>query len=157
MEMDRKLIGPCGMYCGLCSSYLAYQHQVPRQRGKFSHCAGCRPRDKHCAWLKERCELLKDHKVQYCYECPSYPCTQLEHLSARYRTKYGLDFLQNLDLIQAQGEEALLHSLNIRFACEHCGSLRSIHSGKCFACDDIKSWKDRGGARRLYLIVEPQT
>jgi hypothetical protein len=140
--MDSQLIAPCGMYCGLCSSYLAYSHQVPRQRGKITYCAGCRPRDKQCSWMKKRCELLQAHTIQYCFECPSYPCDTLEHLSESYRTKYGLDFIENLELIQGQGEGALLDILLERYACEHCGGLRSIHSGKCFACDEIRSWKD---------------
>jgi hypothetical protein len=142
MEMDQQLIAPCGMYCGLCSSYLAYLHQVPRQRGKFTYCAGCRPRGKPCAFLKRRCERLRSHTVQYCFECPDYPCQRLEHVAERYRTKYGLDFLQNLALVQTQGEDALLAALHERYACERCGGLRSVHSGKCFACDEIKSWKD---------------
>jgi len=142
MQMDKGLISPCGMYCGLCSSYLAYINQIPRQRGKFSHCRGCRPRDKQCSWLKKRCDLLRNHTVQYCYECPSYPCGELEHISNRYRTRYGLDFLESLALARDQGEDALLDELEARFACQHCGGLRSIHSGKCFACDEIKSWKE---------------
>lgn len=140
--MDRQLIAPCGIYCGLCSSYLADLNQVPRQRGRFTHCKGCRPRDKQCAWFKKRCERIANHTLKYCYECSSYPCRQLESLGDRYRTKYGLDILQNLELIRDQGEEALLAALKERFACERCGGLKSIHSGKCFACDEIRSWKD---------------
>ena len=142
MDMDRELIAPCGMYCGLCSSYLAYSHQVPRERGTFSYCTGCRPRNKQCSWMKKRCALLRDQTVRYCFECPSYPCTALEDLAERYRTKYGLDFLENLSLIQRDGEDALLDGLNGRYACERCGGLRSIHSGKCFECDELNSWKD---------------
>lgn len=47
MATDRQLIAPCGMYCGLCSSYLAYLHQVPRQRGKFTY-ATHRDREDAC-------------------------------------------------------------------------------------------------------------
>jgi hypothetical protein len=140
--LDRELISPCGMYCGLCSSYLAYLNLIPRQQGKLTYCAGCRPRDKQCSWLKKRCDQLRNHTIQYCYECMSYPCQELEHISNRYRTRYGLDFLENLALVQDEGEGALLEALERRYACQQCGGLRSIHSGKCFACDEIKSWKD---------------
>ena len=142
MEMDRQLIAPCGMYCGLCSSYLAYLNQIPRQLGRFTYCAGCRPRGKHCAWLKNRCELLRNQAVQYCFECPSYPCPPLGHLAERYRTKYGLDFLSNLELIRDQNEDVLLDALKDCHTCERCGGLRSVHSGKCFVCDEVHSWKD---------------
>jgi len=121
---------------------LAYLNHIPRERGKFTYCAGCRPRDKSCSWLKKRCELLRNQAIQYCFECPSYPCTPLKHLAERYRTKYGLDFLANLELIRDQNEDVLLDALEDLHACERCGGLRSVHSGKCFACDDVHSWKD---------------
>lgn len=35
---------------------------------------------------------------------------------------------------------ASLDVLKGRYACERCGGLRSIHSGKCFTCDNISSW-----------------
>lgn len=140
--MDPQLIAPCGMYCGVCSSFLAYVNQVPRQRGKFSYCTGCRPRDKQCSFLIKHCERLRNHTVHYCYECPDYPCRRLEHVAAGYRAKYGLDFVHNLELIRDQGEEALLDALHDRFACRSCGELTSVHSGKCFVCDEIHSWKD---------------
>jgi hypothetical protein len=140
--MDRELIAPCGIYCGLCSSYLACVNKVPRKGGKFTYCAGCRPRDKQCAFLKKQCERLQKHAVQYCFECPTYPCERLEHVAGLYRTKYGLDIVQNLELIRDQGEDAVLEILYDRYACRRCGGLRSVHSGKCFECDEIKSWKD---------------
>jgi hypothetical protein len=140
--MDRELMSPCGIYCGRCSAYLAYVHQIPRQKGKFTYCAGCRPRNKQCSFLKRRCERLRNQTVRYCFECPEYPCASLEHLAQGYRTRYGEDFLENLALVRDQGEEALLETLRDRYACERCGGLKSIHSGKCFVCDDVKSWKD---------------
>jgi hypothetical protein len=130
------------MYCGLCSSYLAYLHRIARQGRKHTYCAGCRPRAKQCAFLKKRCERLQNRTVQYCFECPSYPCARLQRLAEGYRRKYRLDFLQNLELILDQGEDALLQTLRDRYACERCGALRSVHSGKCYHCDEIHSWKD---------------
>ena len=141
VKLDRELIAPCGMYCGVCSSYLAQVHQLPRQRGKITHCAGCRPRDKQCAYLKGQCELLATGSIRYCFECPTYPCRNLAHIDQRYRQNYGMSFLENLNLIRDRGEKALLKSLAGRFACGKCGELTSIHNGKCFRCDEVKSWR----------------
>jgi hypothetical protein len=130
------------MYCGLCSSYLAYAHQIPRKRGKFSHCAGCRPRDKQCSFIKKQCKKLLNGTIRYCFECPTYPCKNLAHIDERYRTNYRMSFIENLNLIKSRGENALLTALQDRFACPKCGDLKSVHSGKCFGCDDVKSWRD---------------
>jgi hypothetical protein len=53
-----------------------------------------------------------------------------------------MSFLENLNLIRDRGENALLKTLTERFACEKCGELTSIHSGKCFRCDAVNSWRD---------------
>ncbi len=129
------------MYCGLCSSYLAYTHQIPRKRGKFSHCTGCRPRDKQCAFIKKQCKKLLNGTIRYCFECLTYPCKNLAHISERYRINYGMSFIENLNLIRSRGESALWKALRERFACPKCGDLKSIHNGKCFGCDEIKSWR----------------
>jgi hypothetical protein len=142
MEPDRQLIAPCGMYCGVCSSYLAYSHQTPRVRGRITYCAGCRPRNKQCSFLKKRCARLMDGAVEYCFECPSYPCERLQGIDTNYRRDYGMSLIENLDTIRAQGEDELLTVLEKRFACSECGELRSVHSGRCYTCDDIKGWKD---------------
>lgn len=142
LNMDHQLIAPCGMYCALCSSYLANQNKIPRQSGKFNYCTGCRPRDKQCAGLKKRCDLLHNHTIQYCFECSSYPCLNLARLAKRYQTRYKMDFLQNLELIKRFGEDALLDVLYALHNCERCGELKSVHNGKCFKCDKNLSWKE---------------
>ena len=136
------LIAPCGMYCGVCSAYLAFSHQIPRKRGKITHCAGCRPRDKQCAYLKKRCRLLREKTIRYCSECPTYPCKRLLHLDERYRDNYGMSLIENLEIIRRRGSKALLASIGTRYSCRRCGELISVHNGKCFVCDTIRSWKE---------------
>jgi hypothetical protein len=129
------------MYCGICSAYLAFSRGIPRKRGKITHCSGCRPRNKQCAYIKGQCELLRKGEVTFCYECPRFPCPRLLHIDMRYQTRYGMSFVQNLKDIEKYGAAALLRRLKKRFACPKCGGPLSIHNGKCFACDTIESWK----------------
>ena len=142
MNPERELIAPCGMFCGVCSSYLAYSKQVPKKRGRISHCIGCRPRNKTCSFLKKRCRPLLSWKIRYCFECSTFPCRNLEHIDERYRRNYGMSFIDNLELIRSRGEKALLNALRDRLSCPKCGALKSVHSGKCFGCDEIRSWRD---------------
>lgn len=98
-----QLIAPCGMDCAVCSSYLAYSHHIPRKRGAISHCAGCRARLKMCAYLKGHCARLANEEVEFCFECSDYPCERLLHLDLRYRTKYGMSLLENLESVRKRG------------------------------------------------------
>jgi hypothetical protein len=78
-----ELIAPCGMNCALCSGYLALRHEITRQGSRMPYCEGCRPRDKKCAFLKKRRELLRN-KVQFCFECQDVPCERLIKIDTRY-------------------------------------------------------------------------
>jgi hypothetical protein len=86
--MREELIAPCGMDCNVCSGYLALQHTVRDKGVRMAYCKGCRPRDKKCAFLRKRCELLLNNKVEFCYECEEFPCENLKHIDKRYRTLF---------------------------------------------------------------------
>ena len=91
------------MNCAICSGFLAYQNDVKSKGIRIPYCTGCRPRDKKCAFLKKRCELLLDGIVKYCYECGSFPCERLEHLDKRYRTNFRMRMIDNLEYIKKNG------------------------------------------------------
>ncbi len=138
---NRELIAPCGMDCSTCSAYLAYLNQVPRKRGRVFHCIGCRPRNKQCAYLKGQCELLSGNQIQFCFECPKFPCERLRHFDERYRRCYGVSPIKNLEVVRAEGVDSFLRRQRKRHACPDCGGMISIHNKKCFACDKVQRWK----------------
>jgi len=136
-----RLLAPCGMDCAVCSAYLAQAHGIPKKRGAISHCLGCRARPKQCACLKGRCRRLATGRVDYCFECPDYPCERLGRIDRRHRTTYGMSFLENLAVIRQHGAEAFVRFQQSRFGCPQCGGLRSVHNRKCFVCDPVRSWR----------------
>ncbi len=139
--MKAELVAPCGMNCNVCSAYLAYSHNLPKRRGKITHCIGCLPRDKQCAWLKGNCARLRNGKVRFCYECPTFPCERLMKIDERYRTNYGVSFISNLKEIKKNGVEEFLKGQQKSFKCGKCGDVKSVHNGKCYGCEKIESWK----------------
>ncbi len=154
MLFTPDLIAPCGMNCGLCSAYLAFSHNIPKKRGKITHCAGCRARPKMCAWLKGNCDQLATGKIQFCYECADFPCDRLSHIDHRYQTSYNTSFIRNLEEIRDHGMNVFLKNQTKRYMCRRCEvDVISVHKGKCYRCDTVKSWKasktakGRGGER----------
>lgn len=135
--MKKELIAPCGLYCGVCSAYLAYVNDIPKKRGLITHCVGCKPRNKKCAYLKKNCSLLLNNEINYCYECTKYPCHRLKHLDERYRKNYNYSLIENLNIIKKNGDEFFLYKENKANECKRCGGLISIHNKKCFHCDEI--------------------
>ena len=96
--MKTKLIAPCGMNCNLCMAYLRDKNR----------CDGCRSDDAtkpvSCArCIIKNCEKLKISGDKYCGKCDTFPCKRLKALDKRYRTKYGMSMLDNLDNINTNG------------------------------------------------------
>ncbi len=132
--MDEILIAPCGMNCGICSGYLALKNDVKSKGIKMGYCAGCRPRGKNCAFLKKRCNLLMSGQVQYCYECDEFPCKHLNHIDKRYRERYRMSMVENLEYIKENGMEAFLEKEEEKWKCPECGAVICCHNGICFNC-----------------------
>jgi hypothetical protein len=141
--MKEELIAPCGMDCGVCSGYLAFKNDIKSKGVRIGYCAGCRPRDKKCAFLKKRCQLLLRGQVQYCYQDPDFPCDNLGHIDQRYRTLFRMSLIENLEYIRENGIRLFLDKEEEKWRCPECGETICCHNGICFNCglDKLKAKK----------------
>ena len=133
--MDESLIAPCGMNCGLCISYLFMQGDLNRQGFNRTYCPGCRPRGRNCVHMSRHCHLVGKGLVRFCYECPDYPCRRLKDLDKRYRTKYHLSMLDNLESIRGHGMDEFLRQQEQKWRCPDCGGVICCHNGLCLSCN----------------------
>lgn len=143
--MIGELIAPCGMNCGVCSGYLSFKNDTRSKGIGKTYCTGCRPRGKNCAFMKKKCDLLGNGRVQYCYECGDFPCRRLKHLDERYRTLYHMSMIENLEYIQEHGITSFLEKEAQKWKCPDCGGTICCHNGICFTCglDKLKIKKKR--------------
>jgi len=143
--MEEILIAPCGMNCGVCSSYLAMKYDLKSQGIMRTYCPGCRPRGKNCAFMKKRCELLGNGRVKYCYECADFPCQRLKQLDKRYRTNYHMSMIENLEYIKEHGMKMFLEKEAEKWKCPECGAVVCCHNGICYSCglEKLKNKKKR--------------
>src|SRR4030042_4450358 len=132
--MKEELIAPCGMNCGVCSGYLALSNDLKSKGVKIMYCAGCRPRDKQCSFLKKRCKLLISGEIMYCHECADFPCANLQHIDERYRSRYRMSMVENLQFIREHGIKALLGKERSKWKCPECGGTICCHNGLCYSC-----------------------
>jgi hypothetical protein len=132
--MEETLIAPCGMNCAVCVSYLAMMNDLKKRRFGKTYCTGCLPRGKNCAFMKKQCDRLGKGLVRFCYECTIYPCQRLKALDKRYRTKYHMSMIENLDFIKVHGIQSFLEKETIKWRCTNCGGVICCHNGVCFNC-----------------------
>jgi hypothetical protein len=131
-EMSAELIAPCGMNCRLC---MAYQREKNR-------CKGCR--SDSCIAYKTRsgciiknCPVIQNNDSGLCYECDKFPCQRLKQLDKRYRTKYHMSMIENLENIKKHGLDAFLQQEAKRWACSECGSIVCVHKEACPKCKSV--------------------
>ena len=136
MESFNKisLIAPCGMNCGVCVSYLAMKNNLNKRGFKRVYCEGCLPRGKNCLHMGDWCEVLGKGLVRFCYECENFPCSRLKALDKRYRTKYHMSMIENLEFIKEHGIERFLEKEEAKWRCSECGEVICCHNGLCLNC-----------------------
>ena len=130
-NIGAKLIAPCGINCGTCIAFFGYT--MSGKKRKYS-CSGCWSRERPCAFIKRRCKKFANKLIQYCFECADFPCGTLETLDKRYREKYGLSLVENLEYIQKKGIKEFLKNEHEKWKCPKCGGLVCVHNKKCYTC-----------------------
>lgn len=133
-KMISELIAPCGMNCRLCYAY---------QREK-KQCKGCRNeidikyKTKGCiSCIIKNCPVLQNSKTNYCFQCEQFPCKILKQLDKRYRLKYHMSMIENLEVIKKDGIKSFLNDQEKKWICPECGSILCAHRNICQVCKTI--------------------
>ncbi len=148
-EMKKELIAPCGMNCRLCIRYQFIKNDLNKKGFNKKYCSGCVPQGDNCTYMKNHCDLLGKGLVRFCYECEAFPCKRLKSLDKRYRTKYHMSMIENLELIKEYGMEEFLKKEEEKWRCPECVGVICCHNGLCLNCnlDTLRSnkkyrWKE---------------
>ena len=133
MESTNKfsLIASCGMNCGICRAYLREKNKCPGCRGDDTN----KPVTRVGCKIKN-CEAFKKEDITFCFECKDFPCDNLKHLDNRYRTKYNMSMIENLENIKNFGIKKFLENEGVRWACPECGGTICVHNGYCYSCGE---------------------
>jgi hypothetical protein len=136
MQQEEKfaaeLIAPCGMNCGICVSFFGYTIEGKKRKHT---CVTCRLRSHRCMFLKKQCNKIATKQIKYCFECTDFPCTNLRALDNRYRKRYGMSMIENLNNIKENGIKRFLKSEKERWKCPRCGGIICVHNGTCYSCN----------------------
>jgi len=128
------MIAPCGMNCGLCIGHLREKNRCPGCNGgdadKPKYCVVCRIR--HCDQRGVREQKL-------CFRCATFPCARIRQMDRRYRTKYGLSIIENLESIRELGLREFIAREKDRWKCPECGGVVCVHRKNCIYCGRVRS------------------
>ena len=134
-KFTAELIAPCGMNCGICVSFFGYTMEGKKRKHT---CITCRSRVSKCAFVQQQCRKLATKQIKYCFECTDFPCASLRALDNRYRNKYGMSMIENLNYIKANGIKQFLKNEQERWKCPICGGIICVHNGTCYTCNQTR-------------------
>lgn len=127
-EWDGRLLAACGVNCAACQAYL--------RTGK-NRCGGCQgpdelKRGKSCTnCAKKLCAAGQG--LDWCFQCERFPCTDVKRLDKTYRTRYGINLVQNGVDAKRLGPDVFMRQQRARFTCG-CGGVICQHDGICSEC-----------------------
>ena len=104
--MNKNLIAPCGMNCGVCFYHL-------RDKDACPGCLYSRVVNKRC--LNCAIKLCKEKKGEYCFHCDKFPCDRIKRMDKTYKEKYGMSIINNLEMIKNKGIEYFLKQEKKKF------------------------------------------
>ena len=122
-------LAPCGINCSVCIAYL-------REKNK---CLGCRINFINKPITRAQCKIkncseLNKKNLKFCFKCNKFPCERIKHLDNRYRTKYNMSTIENLENIKKFGIREFIKNEKIRWTCSKCEGTICVHRGYCYTC-----------------------
>lgn len=126
-----SLIAPCGLNCSICIAYL-------RKKNK---CPGCRGDDAGKPVTRVLCKIKtcvnsQKSNPRFCFRCKEFPCKIIENLDKRYRTRYNMSVIENLNFIKESGIKKFLANEKAKWTCS-CGGTICVHKRWCFSCGKL--------------------
>ena len=123
------IIAPCGFNCSLCRAYIRERQPCPGCRqgdiNKSHSCLTC---------VISNCKERAADGHEFCFSCAKYPCADLLHIDERYRTKYGVSFIDNQERIRKVGVKKFVAEEIKKWACPECGTRLCVHQPQCVNC-----------------------
>ena len=146
VEVKKELLSPCGLWCGVCSIYIAHKNNNLKFKEKLLPiykafakdlddiaCTGCLsegtvfPVCQVCA-IKKCC---KDKKIDGCYQCEEFPCKYIDNFPIPVGKKV---ILRSVPFWRQHGTEKYVEAEMERYHCPECGNQLFRGAIRCNKC-----------------------
>jgi len=146
VEVKKELVSPCGLWCGVCSIYIAHKNNnlkfkeklLPIYRAFAKNvddiaCTGCLSEGvvfsvcRACP-VKKCC---KEKNIEGCYQCEDFPCKYVDNFPIPVGKKV---ILRAIPYWREHGTEKFVEEEKKRYHCPNCGNQLFRGAKRCNKC-----------------------
>jgi len=140
----------CGLFCPACVCFIETEEYPDKLKEKALErgvavedlrCCGCRS-DTLNIYCKEHCYMkpcAESRGIEFCGECPEYPCTQLKDFQSK--RPHRLELWDSQARIKEVGYEKWYIEMIEHYSCPDCSTINSAYNLACRSCNSDPSCK----------------
>ncbi len=140
---DKRLAAVCGLFCPACTFFIATtgdRARLKKLADRFGlpveklECLGCRS-EKRCIYCEEHCRMTgcaAERGLDFCGQCPEYPCPELADFQAQM--PHRLELWESQQRIREAGWETWYREMLDHYACAGCRTINSAYDLACRRC-----------------------
>ncbi len=117
-----KIIAPCRINCGVCKAHLRNNNPCP----VCNFPQPDQPKTRRLCPIR----LCNKRLEGFCYSCAEFPCDRLRRLDKRYRTRYGMSEIENLNYIRDHGIKLFIEEEHKRWVSKQ--GILCVHDKKYY-------------------------
>jgi hypothetical protein len=143
MEVEKELLAPCGLYCGVCAVLIAYRDDNEKFKEKLTgvyglssteqvRCKGCLSEDRflYCEACPIR-DCCAEKQIEGCHQCDDWPCKFVEEFPYPAGKKV---MLRAIPTWREHGTEKWVEMEEERYHCPSCGYVLFRGAKRCRGC-----------------------
>jgi hypothetical protein len=142
MEVNKELLAPCGLYCGVCGILIADRENNQKFKERLSQvynvpveeltCSGCLSDNvfKYCKVCPIK-SCTAEKKYQGCHQCGDFPCGHITNFIMPVGRKV---MLRAIPRWREVGTEQWVKEEEERYVCPLCGYQLFRGAQRCRSC-----------------------
>jgi len=142
--MNKELLAPCGLYCGVCGVYLASRDNNQKLKEKLANAYGVTPEQIDCNGCLsdnkfvycQACDIracVNEKDFEGCHQCIDFPCKLIDDFPVPVGKKV---ILRSVPDRKELGTEKWVEAEEKRYSCSHCNEQLFRGARRCGSCKE---------------------